>query len=137
MSTHQPAAAYQPMTSQAPITVTSSDGTVQHPGASVQAGVAGMAATVNHALASVAHGVGNAIGINQGTPAVIVTNHTAAHGNSTTHSHILTQQYCAKGPVNHRDMCLLATGRLLTDRSNTHLFFLVLQMLLRRTPSTD
>lgn len=92
---HQPEATYHPMTSHAPVTVTGSDGTVHHPGQSVREGVSEIGTTVNHALASVAKGVGNAIGLHHNQPAVVVTNdvhsrHTTQHIQAveqTTHTY--------------------------------------------------
>ena len=124
-SVHKPEPIYNSLTSQAPLTVTSADGTVQHPGEHVREGVAGIGSTVNHALASVAHGVGNALGLTQATPAVVVTNHPTTAGQHT-HTHTL-QGTQAQHPSQHNtpqriarsafDMPLLACVQRPTDAS--------------------
>ena len=81
-SLHQPAAI---------ATTSSADGTVHHPGANVREGVAEIGSTVNHALASVAKGVGNALGVHHDQPAVVVTNHNPnVNGTQTTHCQLST-----------------------------------------------
>ena len=83
----EPEPTYHPMTSHAPITVTGSDGTVQHPGQSVREGVAGIGSTINHALAGVARGVGDAVGLHHNQPAVVVGNHNPnVNGDNAAHT---------------------------------------------------
>jgi len=115
---HQPEATYHPVTSHAPVTVTGSDGTVHHPGQSVREGVSEIGTTVNHALASVAKGVGNALGMHSDKPAVVVTNNPDAHGSTTAHSSSNGSGHTTTSPCRSRTVQRLlaaAYDKQLTD----------------------
>ena len=109
---HQPEPAYHPMTASQPVTVTSADGTVQHPGQQVRHGVESIGTTVNHALASVTKGVGDALGLHHDTPAVVVSNHNP--NNTGQRSACNTQQQTATRRAAH-----CSAHSLLSSQSST------------------